>query len=230
VNFAKKIAENDEFLGLVKFAALEKDGAKASEMLLLAGSPKFSEDQNRYANALETGNGCLVNHKAALDYWTIAAENGNVEAMIELGTRFEESEANLSVKWYKLAYEEKSAAGGYGYGAALGTGDGATRDVEKALEVFQFAAENRDSRALVDLGFMHENGYAEKNDGLALEYYDRAAKTNCPAGLYAMGRVFKDGSLGVERDFDRAITYLEQAKSLGYTRAKDLIEQIRGTT
>jgi TPR repeat protein len=240
-NYVSQLAKQDKFLGLVKEAdLLEKrakpDAAKAAELRVLAKSAQYATDQYNYATALATGSGCLINFRAAFEWWQIAADNKSVDAMLQLATRYDEGRGTdenprLATEWFKKAKEAGSAAGAYGYGVALRTGRGVSgHDYGEALEVFQFAANEGDPRAWVDLGFMYENAQGTSADpAKALEYYGRAAEANCAAGLYQLGRHYMDGTLELERNLAKAMEYLEQARELGFSGAKDLLDQIEKT-
>ena len=104
---------------------------------------------NKIGDFYNSGSGGLLkSEELALKYYKEAAELRSVDAIINLGTIFEE--------------------GGYGK---------MERDLKKAFEFYEKAANLGDSRGFLNMGFMYEKGkYVEKSRSKALEFYQMAAE------------------------------------------------------
>jgi TPR repeat protein len=145
----------------------------------------------------------------AFKYYTLAAEQGNIDAQYNLGDLYQKHTGKKlnyrhAFKWYT-----KSAQGGnlaaqrslaYFYLKGLAT----TIDYEAALYWYTKAAEAGDSEAQVILGKLYRKGdCVEENLSMAVEWYSRAARQgnivarNCLSQLYQ-----RDMLYGIKLDED----------------------------
>ena len=103
----------------------------------------------------------------------------------------------------------------------LGTAEG----YEKAFEYAMKCCEYNDSDALCLVGSMYENGiYVEKNDTIALQFYERSAENGNVTCMYTVSQFYKDGR-GTEQNGEMSFHWLEKAVKNGYDSddAKNLI-------
>ncbi|KAJ9668317.1 ERAD-associated protein [Coniosporium apollinis] len=124
--------------------------------LLESAQPRFSEKLRALLPFVKRRASTLASDAAlALIYWTRAAKQSNIDAMVKMGD------------YYLLG---------------LGTSH---PDTEKAAACYQAAAETMQSaQALWNLGWMHENGIGVEQDfHLAKRFYDQAYETNEEAYL-----------------------------------------------
>ncbi|KAF7723261.1 hypothetical protein EC973_002154 [Apophysomyces ossiformis] len=89
------------------------------------------------------------------------------------------------------------------------------------------AAEQNNTKALLGLGALHEEGVSVPKDGpKAFEYYKRAATIaheSDPAyalAHYLVGINYRVGDLGVKQDYAKAIQHLTNSSRRGYARAQ----------
>ena len=132
--------------------------------------------------------------------------------------------ADKYMEWMTLASDGGSVAAistlsKYYYD--LGTEEG----YEKAFELAMKCCEYNDSDALCLVGSMYENGlYVEKNDTIALQFYERSAENGNVTCMYTVSQFYKDGR-GTEQNGEMSFHWLEKAVKNGYDSddAKNLV-------
>jgi TPR repeat protein len=89
---AEAHADKGEFLGLLAYAdvlqngiGVNRDPARASELLAQAHSCRFTAAQLNHGLRLERGKGCRQNYEEAVRYYRISADHGNLTAASNLG-------------------------------------------------------------------------------------------------------------------------------------------------
>ena len=93
-------------------------------------------------------------------------------------------------------------------------------DYEKALEWFEKAANQGDSQAQYNLGFMYIVGYGTTKDyQKSAYYYKKAASQGEAKAQYGLGALYEMGS-GVLQDYQRAIGWYEKAANQGLEKAQ----------
>lgn len=176
-----------------------------------------------------------------------AAELGNCDAMLDLGSHFllgnkVPQSREKAEYWYRLA--EKTAGGEvrrwpkiwrclgnfYLYdnlpdGTVRRTDD--EERLKKAHDYFKKGAEADEPNALYALGDMYRSGrFEEKDERLAFEYYERADDEvaymydeSCLAICLRLGDCLMHG-IGTKKDLERARKYLNVALSVGKLRVE----------
>lgn len=85
---------------------------------------------------------------------------------------------------------------------------------EKALHLFEIAAEKGNGRALYMIGMIH----SEHDWTKALEYYQKAYEKGLAVAAYSLGLAYEEG-LGTEVDYGKAIEYYTFAAENGDVEA-----------
>ena len=117
--------------------------------------------------------------------WQKAAEQGNANAMFNLG----------------LMYK-------YGWGGVM-------QDYNKTMALYLKAATVGNTRAMLGNGWMYKNGQvAGKNGVAAFEWFQKAAYAGNAGGMYNLGFAYEYGD-GVEKDLDMAIQWYNKASEKG---------------
>ena len=99
-----------------------------------------------------------------------------------------------------------------------------SKSYEDAVDLFEEAALDGDSRAQCNLGYCYEMGYGIDRDvKKAVKWYQRAAEQDNARAQYNLGVCYQAG-LGVERDPDRAEEYFNQAAKNGDPKAKEWLK------
>jgi len=96
---------------------------------------------------------------AAMALYRVAADAGLAEAQVRLAYILDYSEDDVgAVTWYRAAAEQGNADGQIGLGEMYAKGEGTERDLEKAVEYIELAAESGHQRAIRVLSQAYENG------------------------------------------------------------------------
>jgi TPR repeat protein len=146
VEVAKTSADREHFRGLIQYAELldagigiERDSAKAAELLTQANARHFVSDQNNYALALKRGKGCRQRLSEAVKYYRIAADNGSTVAMHGLGFCYAKGkgvtrDAAEAARWYRRSADAGNTAACASYSKCLRFGLGVTQTFKNALQ------------------------------------------------------------------------------------------------
>ena len=90
-------------------------------------------------------------------------------------------------------------------------------EYDAAFAAMKPLAEQGVPRAEVILGFFYERGIGtEVNDALALEWYEKAAAHNHPAGLHNLGYAYEQGLFGLTKDLAKAKELYLRAVEMEY--------------
>ena len=111
-------------------------------------------------------------------------------------------------------WDENYRGSGQGYyviGMDYYLGNSVKRDVFKAVENLNIAADRGNSNAQYTLGFIQLNGdWVNQSNDKALNYWTLAAKNNHIKAQMLLAELFADGSL-VEQDFKKAAQWYKKA-------------------
>ena len=121
-------------------------------------------------------------YSEAVEWYQIAAEQGDVSAQNTLGWRYLKGEgvlqdASEAEKWYQRAAAQGNASAQYNLGWMYENGQGVLQDDLKAIKWYRKAAEQEYVRAQTNLGDMYRKGKGvPQDDSEAIKWYLRAAK------------------------------------------------------
>ncbi len=129
-------------------------------------------------------------HAGAYAAWAPLAERGDVAAMRNLGHLYRwgqgvERDIQQALHWYRRAAETGFARAQANLAAIYLQGDeGVAIDYAEARKWFEAAAKQGHAVAQYNLGLMYELGFGvEKNEAIALGWYNNAAKAGQPDAL-----------------------------------------------
>ena len=229
---------------------VEQDVATGISMIVEAANAGSTDAMIQVGIMFRSGLGKLLSDDfvegteadVALYWYEKAAEAGNVEAAKDaistdafsyfLGTEdgsIQEDDAT-ALKYFKKAAE-------YGDPSAINMmvafytyGFGVEQDAEKALELSCRNADQGNEEALLAL---EENAYAYfsgNKDGIdinfstAFQYYLKLTEYDNPRAMYNVGLLYEYG-LGVTKDHEKAVEWLQKALDAGYEPAKSILDQ-----
>ena len=118
---------------------------------------------------------------AAVQRFRRAAERGDTEAQITLGSLYMEGEGvpkdeAEAVRWYRMAAEQGNATAQFFLGVMYVNGDGVPQDATEAVRWYPMAAEQGNANAQFNLGSMYEHGSGVGRDFIrAHKWYNLAA-------------------------------------------------------
>lgn len=166
-----------------------------------------------------------------MDYAQSAADAGFYPAYSLLGAiheRGEGTEINLSeaANWYGKAQQLGCVAGVTGMGRLYINDDWEDYDPVRGLDLLEQAAEAGSTSALLNLGYVYEEGVGcEPDRELAFEYYMRAADEGVAEAVLIVARCYRDG-VGVEPDTEEARRWLERALHWDYPAARTMLREL----
>ncbi len=121
---------------------------------------------------------------------------------IEYFEKITEGEPNVCV-WYGYMYE---------------MGLGFAKDVDKAVEYYEKAANCGDCTAMRSLGWLYVDGEnVDRDVDKALEWYNKAADLNDPKAYFELGQIY-EGGVAVDKDETKAQEYYDKAYAAGYVK------------
>jgi len=169
----------------------------------------------------------------ATEWYTKAAEQGNVDAQFHLGQLYALGRADYgsqpnytkAIEWYTKAAVQGNAYAQFDLGEIYTEGSGVPQDYAKAAEWYTKAAQQGDSNADFILGENYKKGLGVPQDyAKAAEYFDEAIGNTgnsfpFPLGISAaevnLGNLYHNGQ-GVELNFASAVTLYTDAADSGY--------------
>lgn len=141
------------------------------------------------------------------------ANEGNAEAMYELGTSYEAggplpANGAEAVRWIRKAALLGNTPAMREMGVLAGRGDGVPQSYREELRWYKLAADKGDDVAMLYAGYMYALGDGVPQDfAEALRWYRMAGDRGQSRALLALGEMYRDGK-GVRRDFETAYFWL----------------------
>jgi hypothetical protein len=170
---------------------------------------------------------------AALEYYRVAAQAGQVDAQLALARLFRADEGDvpedpvMAARWYDEAVANLEVEARRGDPVARERladlylrGRGVRKNVDQALRLYEAAARSgRTSAQLTLARLLHqgEDGVAADPAKAAIYFQIAADQGNASAG-YALAQMYADGD-GVAQDGARAVALYKQSLAQGETRS-----------
>ncbi len=175
----------------------------------------------------QTGLFLDADYTKALEYYQLAAENGNPQGDYYLGVLYCNEDMGTD---YEKAFDYFKKAADAGDADAMemiaglyATGTVVDQDYLKALEYHQKAADAGNVEAMKKTARIYETGRGVDQDyAKALEYYQKAAESGYADGCNNLGLLYLNGK-GVAPDDQKAYGYFEMGMNLGNAYSCGLI-------
>ena len=195
----------------------ERDARRAVEFLRKAANMGIADAQYQLAECWNEGIsesnwlGACKDRSEAISLYKAAAEQGHPDAQLSYGDELGNAE---SVHWWELAAKNPRASAvcrafaKYNLGTCYAEGRyGARKNIVKALELYEEAADENDRDVLWWVGdkFREGEGVAE-NPHKAFELYSKAAKEGSLEGQYWLAWCYDTG-FGVRENPEKARDY-----------------------
>lgn len=171
------VASVEELVADAHRAFETKDYVKAFDSWLAAAGREDVGAQMAVAECYRDGVGTEADSTKAMEWYTKAAEAGNVDALIYLGNYYAEAEDYESaLVWYTKAAEQGDAAAQCTVGIFYDNGYGTTENVGLAVYWYEKSAAQNYGRAEYLLGQCYEygDGGLKRSTSKANELYRRA--------------------------------------------------------
>jgi TPR repeat protein len=151
----------------------------------------------------------------------------DVETLIETGEEaLDDEDFDEAFKCFSKAAAQGHAKAQYMLGACYELSRGVTKDFEKAMELYNKAAE-QDAQYQFLLGEKYKNGnITPKDDAKAAEWYRKAADRGNRMAEFALGDCCYFGE-GVPKDLAKAVEYYRKAEAHGNRRATGRLDHLK---
>lgn len=149
-----------------------------------------------------------------------SAENGDAEAMTELGKCYYlgkgvEKSGDKAFQWLSKAADGGNANAFYWLGACYQYGYGTDKNMEKAVELYTKGADLGDHESMNSLGVCLKRGIGIlQNVDRALYWYNKAAELGDAYAMNNLGTCYYLGD-GVAKDFEKAVSWYRKSAELG---------------
>ncbi|WP_262975344.1 tetratricopeptide repeat protein [Pseudoalteromonas piscicida] len=173
----------------------------------------------------EYGQGVAQSDKKAVEYFQLAAEQGEAGAQFNLGVMYERGKGvaqsdEKAVEYFQLAAEQGDADAQCNLGVMYEFGQGVAQSDEKAVEYYRLAAEQGNASGQFCLGVMYRQGKGvAQSDEKAVEYYRLAAEQGNALAQCNLGNLYRQGK-GVAQSDDKAVEYYRLAVAQGDARGQ----------
>ena len=171
---------------------------------------KAPEAENRIGYMYLYGEGTKISYEDAMEWFLIAAEHSNSDAMTSIGYMYEngygvKQNYATAMEWYKRAAELNHPMALNNIGNSYGLGLGVSRDYTKAIEYFQKAIEFGSDYAMDNLGCLYVDGKGVSRDyKKAKELFEKAAEMGNKSAMFHLSRLLNEGGHGLKKDTEAA--------------------------
>jgi hypothetical protein len=167
------------------------------------------------------GDGLPEDQHKAVDYCTLAADNGDARAYAFLaycasrGIGMSKS-IRKSTKMYRISAKAGYAPAQYSLGLFYLNGQGLKKNVRTAITWFEKAAQQKYTHALVMLGNLYHRGEeVVQFDQKAFGYYRTAANHGSPEAKFMLSKLLMCG-FGTTADPLTALNFLDESAAAGF--------------
>jgi len=205
--FRKNISDSEK----QAFMTLRKEAEEGSEEALLHLSIYY-----KYGHIVKQSN------ELGLHYCRIAAEHGNLKAILTIGENYEvgdwglEQSTHKAMKYYQMASDRGHAQGSFHIAHCYRWGIGVEKSLEKAIEYYQLAIEQGLNQDIIVKDIESDKEY-ERNPQEAFYCFQIATDRGHAYGPFCIARCYRWG-IGVEKSQKKAIEYFTLALARDYKK------------
>lgn len=175
------------------------------------------------------------NYEQAFHWWNLAAKNGNVEAIGNLGLCYQTgngvaADSLLACRYYQTSINKGNEAlfnqnvtlaengdmfSNMLIASCYRNGYGVKRDIEKSIPYYERAADKGSVQAMTNLGILYlRTDRADK----AKQWFEKGAQKNNPACIYFIGEMYMEGK-GYEQNKAVGADKILKAAQMGFPQA-----------
>ena len=171
------------------------------------------------------------NYEEAMNWWVIAAKQGNADAQYNLGVMYDNGRGvpqdyKEAAKWYQLAAMQGHASAQHNLGVMYEVGRGIPQDDSEAVRLYQLAANQGNASAQLNLGYMYAHGRGvPQDDSEAVRLFQLAANQGNDVAQLNLGNRFSIGK-GVPQNYSEAKKWYSLAAEQGNQAAKDKLDSL----
>ncbi len=198
-----RAAQNNHCESIIKLGAMYRDGRGAPDV----GTDSYSI--YKYAALLNNNTQIPQNELNALEFYRLAAEKGELNAMVEIGRIYSSGKLvpqndNEAYQWFLLASEAGSSLGLSCLINSIEEKKGVTNNEERAFLCVKKAAEKSNINAIRMLGLMYLYGRGvEKNECEAFRLIKFAADKGNHEAMLNLALMYENG-ISVPKDLNIA--------------------------
>lgn len=187
--------------------------------------PSSAEAQYETGRRYAYGDGVKRDHREALKWYRLAADQGYARAQNALGVMYAmgagvATNYQEAVRWYRLAADQNYAEAQGNVGFMYENGLGVEKDHREASRWYRNAAEQGEVKAQAALGRMYETGLGVGKDYQeAAKWYRLAANQGHARAQNNLGVLYRNG-YGVEKNQQQALIWYRKAAEQGYAIAQ----------
>ena len=185
----------------------------------LTASGELKQSASGDLTPLGTNDQVRLTPQQALEYFTKQAEEGQAQAMFNLGNLYENGVGtprnfSTALEWYLKAGEAGQAEGYHQAGISYELGRGVTADRAAAVKYLELAAAKKLPAAAYQLAALSLVApHKEADSAKALKYLKDLGLTESRA-MEALGTLYENGQ-GVPQNFSRAFSWYKKAAEAG---------------
>ena len=195
-----------------------------NDQFSVAGNPADanSNDLFEQAKAYHLGVGVNQDMLKAASLYREAMDHGDKKAKHNLAMIYISQEGELAdkatgIQMLQELANEGSAESIYSLGGCYMNGNGVTQDIDKGLELYLTASDMGLGAATYAIGAYYVNECQEIEKGI--QYCEKAAEQGFALAASILEQQYEEG-MGVEKDFDKAMSYMKRAAELGDARCQ----------
>lgn len=200
------------------------DDEAGAALCLKAAIAGHSDAQYSIGTCYINGTGVPPIDTEGLAWLRRAADQEHPLAMCALGLFYSRLDEQQSFDWYRKAAELGFASAQYELGMLYLTGHSVPPDAHEACAWLRRAATQGDAAAATNLGVTLLGG-APEGHAEGVQWLYRAALTDFPAAMMALGNLYAEGR-AVTRDEVAALTWMRQASRRGWTEARRRLDTL----
>lgn len=185
-----------------------------------------AEAQFQLGRIYHNGDGIEPNFNKAVYWYKKAAQQGYVDAQINLGSCYDENEDfDSAFYWNMEAAKQGSPIGQTNVGYYYRSGDGVAKDYAKAAYWFQKAADQGDAVGEQALGACYLKGDGVLQDyAKGIEWTKKAAQQGDTVAAYNLGVYYYNGD-EIPKDYSQAFHWLQLSAQHGCSLALNFINK-----
>jgi len=229
--FFLQAAEKGNTMAMVNLGKIEieinENEATGWEWYIKAAELGNTKAMGFIAYIYTSGNEVIAKDYDNAEKWYVkAAEKGDADAMLDLVDFYSyKRPSNISARMWndkakrkiKEVVERELNAAVKGDITAINQiafryqyGKGVEKDANQALQWYLKAAENGNSNAMRNIGYMYHRGYLTEDFAKAMEWYLKAADKGNPYAMRDIGFMYYEGK-GVDFDLDKGKEWFRKA-------------------
>lgn len=195
-------------------SATSRDAGAGRQPALLASPEAGANAPLRLAKAFLNGEGTEANYQQALQWFRVAAQNGNLDAMVYIGDMYRLGKGiaqnyDEALKRYRATADQGNPLGQFNLHRMYFSGYGVLMDKKVALQWLRKAAEGGLAIAQTRLGKMYKAGmFVQRDLQEAVKWFTAAADQGNVEAQFQLAKIYAMG-MGGKKDYLQSYVWLQ---------------------